>query len=144
MVRKRNVEKEFIEKSSRVLKYVCALIGIVLFFIYGINGGFASLLFDLRESKTVVGYCVAIIILLALLVICNLSDAPSSQTKRQKDISSYVTVGIIIVIIIFGILLLFTLLDFFLPVIVLVAFLLIVYFLITKLIAFLVNKYGIK
>lgn len=144
MVKKKDLEKAFISKGNQILKIICVLTGLVIGLIYGVDRGFESLLFDLRESKTVVGYCVAIIVLLGLLVVCNISDTPENQSQRQKEKSSYVTVGIIITIVLFGILLVFTLLDFFLPIIVLVCFLILTYYLVSRIIAYLVHKYGLK
>ena len=80
---------------------------------------------------------------MVLLILFNISDEPSYEGKR-KDVSSYLTVGIIILIVIFSILLIFTLIDFFLPIIVLSIILLIAYYIVNKIIVFLVNKYGIK
>lgn len=144
MIRKRKKEQEFIQKSNKILKLVCVITAFILTLIYCINGGFYSLLFDLKESKMVIIYSIIIIVLLILLVILNISDAPDTQTEKQKDISSYVTVGIIILAILFGILLVFTLIDFFLPIIVLIIMLIVIYFLVSKLISHLVYKHGIK
>ena len=113
MVRKRKKEQEFIEKCNKFLKMICIFTAILLSIIYCINGGFYSLLFDLKESKSVIIYSVVIIILLVLLIICNISDAPENESEKQKSISSYITVGIIILAILFAILLIFTLIDFF-------------------------------
>lgn len=143
MVRKRQKEKEFLDKSKKILKLITIIAAIILTLIYCIDGGFYSLLFDLKESKTVIIYSVVIIILLVLLILFNISDEPSDEGKR-KDISSYLTVGIIILIAIFSILLIFTLIDFFLPIIVLSIILLVAYYIVNKIIVFLVNKYGIK
>lgn len=143
MVRKRQKEKEFLDKSKKILKLITIISTIILTIIYCIDGGFYSLLFDLKESKTVIIYSVVIIILLVLLILFNISDEPSYEGKR-KDVSSYLTVGIIILIIIFAILLIFTLIDFFLPIIVLSIILFIAYYIVNKIIVFLVNKYGIK
>lgn len=144
MVKKKDLEKAFIKKSEKVLKAICVVTGLIIGLMYGFTRGFESLLFGLRESKTVVGYCVVIIILLGLLVICNISETPENQSKKQREKSSYITVGIIITIVLFAILLIFTLLDFFLPIIVLVSFLILTYYLVSKIIEVLVNKYGIK
>lgn len=144
MTKKRNKEEEFLKKSSKLLKILCVLVGLVLGTIYCIDGGFYSLLFDLRESKTIIIYSIVIIVLLCLLVILNVSDEPSDKNNKKWETSSYVTVGIIILIIIFGLLFIFTLIDFFLPIIALTLFLIITYYLVNKLIKTLVNKYGIK
>ena len=143
MVRKRQKEKEFLDKSKKNLKLITIIAAVILTIIYCIDGGFYSLLFDLKESKTVIIYSIVIIILLVLLILFNISDEPSYEGKR-KDVSSYLTVGIIILITIFAILLIFTLIDFFLPIIVLSIILLIAYYIVNKIIVFLVNKYGIK
>ena len=63
MTKRKNKEEVFISKSSKVLKILCTLVGIILSLVYCINGGFYSLLFDLRESKTVIVYSILIIIL---------------------------------------------------------------------------------
>lgn len=144
MVRKRKKEQEFLDKSNKILKLICVFTAILLTLIYCIDGGFYSLLFDLKESKSVIIYSVVIIILLVLLIICNVSDEPANESEKQRSISSYITVGIMILAILFAILLIFTLIDFFFPIIVLCIMLLVIYLLINKLIKFLVNKYGIK
>lgn len=144
MTKKRNKEEEFLKKSSKMLKILCVLVGLALGILYCIDGGFYSLLFDLRESKTIIIYSIAIIVLLCLLVILNVSDEPSDKNNKKWETSSYVTVGIIVLIIIFGLLFVFTLIDFFLPIIVLTLFLIITYYLVNRLIKTLVNKYGIK
>lgn len=51
MIKRKNKEEVFISKSSKVLKILCTLVGIILSLVYCINGGFYSLLFDLRESN---------------------------------------------------------------------------------------------
>ena len=56
MIRKRKKEEEFLSKSKKILKLLCILVAICLTIIYLINGGFYSLLFDLKESKTVIVY----------------------------------------------------------------------------------------
>ena len=144
MIRNRKKEEEFLSKSKKILKLLCVLVAICLTIIYLINGGFYSLLFDLKESKTVIVYAVIIILLLILLILCNMTDEPENLTEKQKDKSSYITVGILVLIIFFTILLVFTLIDFFLPILVLTIVLIISYFLANRLIKVLVNKYGIK
>lgn len=144
MIRKRKKEQEFLDKSNKILKLICVLVALCLTIIYLINGGFYSLLFDLKESKTVIVYAVIIILLLILLILCNITDEPDNLTEKQKDKNSYITVGILVLIIFFAILLIFTLIDFFLPILVLTIVLVIAYFLANRLIKFLVNKYGVK
>lgn len=144
MIRKRKKEEEFLSRSKKILKLLCVLVAICLTIIYLINGGFYSLLFDLKESKTVIVYAVIIILLLILLILCNMTDEPENLTEKQKDKSSYITVGILVLIMFFAILLVFTLIDFFLPILVLTIVLIISYFLANRLIKVLVNKYGIK
>lgn len=144
MTKSKNKEQEFLYKTSKILKLLCAIVGIVLVIIYLIDGGFYSLLFDLRESKTIITYSISIIVLLCLLVILNVSDETNIENDKKWEISSYVTVGVIILILIFSFLFVFTLIDFFLPILVLILFLIITYYLINKLIKLLVNKYGIK
>ncbi len=144
MTKSKNKEQEFLYKTSKILKLLCAIVGIVLVIIYLIDGGFYSLLFDLRESKTIITYSISIIVLLCILVILNVSDETNIENDKKWEISSYVTVGVIILILIFSFLFVFTLIDFFLPILVLILFLIITYYLINKLIKLLVNKYGIK
>ena len=144
MTKSKNTEQEFLYKTSKILKLLCAIVGIVLVIIYLIDGGFYSLLFDLRESKTIITYSISIIVLLCILVILNVSDETNIENDKKWEISSYVTVGVIVLILIFSFLFVFTLIDFFLPILVLILFLIITYYLINKLIKLLVNKYGIK
>lgn len=144
MKKRRDKEQEFLNKSNKMLKIFCIIVGTLLTITYLINGGFYSLLFDLRESKTIIIYSIAIIILLCLLVILNISDEPEAKEHKGWETSSYITVGIIVLIIIFSLLFVFTLIDFFLPLLVLIVFLLITYYLIGKLLKSIVDKYGIK
>lgn len=144
MTKRKNKEQEFLNRSNKILKFFCIIVGTLLTATYLINGGFYSLLFDLRESKTIIIYSVAIIILLCLLVILNISDEPRTKEDKGWETSSYITVGVIVLIIIFSLLFVFTLIDFFLPILVLIIFLLITYYLIGKLLKTIVNKYGIK
>ncbi len=144
MIKRKNKEEVFISKSSKVLKILCTLVGIILSLVYCINGGFYSLLFDLRESKTVIVYSILIIILLFLLVFLNASEETEIENEKKFEKSSFVTIGIIVLIILFGLLLVVTLLDFFLPLIVITACLILTYYLVLKLIKAIVKKYGIK
>lgn len=144
MIKRKNKEEVFISKSSKVLKILCTLVGIILSLVYCINGGFYSLLFDLRESKTVIVYSILIIILLFLLVFLNASEETKIENEKKFEKSSFVTIGIIVLIILFGLLLVITLLDFFLPLIVITACLILTYYLVLKLIKAIVKKYGIK
>ncbi len=144
MIKRKNKEEVFISKSSKVLKILCTLVGIILSLVYCINGGFYSLLFDLRESKTVIVYSILIIILLFLLVFLNASEETEIENEKKFEKSSFVTIGIIVLIILFGLLLVITLLDFFLPLIVITACLILTYYLVLKLIKAIVKKYGIK
>lgn len=139
MVKKRSKKDLFITNYNKTLKKVIIIIGIILTIIYCIRGGFYSLLFDLRESKTVIIYSINIIVLLAILIFLNISDN-SGKSERQKDISSYITVGIIALSGFFALLLIFNLIDFFLPIIVLSIILTISYFLAKKLIVIIANK----
>ena len=143
MLKKRSKRDTFIKNANKTLKKVLIAIGIILTIIYCINGGLYSLLFDLRESKTVIIYSIVVIVLLALLIFLNISDE-NGKSDKQKDISSYLTVGIIILACFFGLLLIFTLIDFFFPIIVLSVILTISYFLSKKLIVMLADKRGIK
>lgn len=144
MTKRKNKEEVFISKSSKALKILCTLVGIILSLIYCIKGGFYSLLFDLRESKTVIVYSILIIILLFLLVFLNASEETEIENEKKFEKSSFVTIGIIVLIILFGLLLVITLLDFFLPLIVITACLILTYYLVLKLIKVIVKKYGIK
>lgn len=144
MTKRKNKEEVFISKSSKALKILCTLVGIILSLIYCINGGFYSLLFDLRESKTVIVYSILIIILLFLLIFLNASEETEIENEKKFEKSSFVTIGIIVLIILFGLLLVITLLDFFLPLIVITACLILTYYLVLKLIKVIVKKYGIK
>ena len=144
MTKRKNKEEDFISKSSKVLKILCTLVGIILSLVYCINGGFYSLLFDLRESKTVIVYSILIIILLFLLIFLNASEETEIENEKKFEKSSFVTIGIIVLIILFGLLLVITLLDFFLPLIVITACLILTYYLVLKLIKAIVKKYGIK
>ena len=74
MVKKRSKRDTFIKNANKTLKKVLIAIGIILTIIYCINGGLYSLLFDLRESKTVIIYSIVVIVLLALLIFLNISD----------------------------------------------------------------------
>lgn len=144
MTKKKNKEEVFITKCSKVLKILCILVGIILGMVYLINGGFYSLLFDLRESKTIIVYSILIIILLFLLVFLNASEQTEVENEKKFEKSSFITVGIIVLIIIFGLLFVITLLDFFLPIIVIVSCLILTYYLVLRLIKIIVEKYGVK
>lgn len=144
MVRKRSKEKEFLKKASKFLKMIAVITGVILTIVYLVNGGMYSLLFDLRESKTVIIYSIVIIALLVILILLNVKDEPSDISKRKKDLNSYLTVGTIILIILFALLLIITLIDVLLPIIVLIVILIVAYFLVYKLIKTLIDKYGIK
>lgn len=143
VVRKRNKEQEFIAKCNKIIKLICMFTFLIFTLIYCIKGGFYSLLFDLKESKPVIVYAIIIIVLLITLILLNLDDE-ENMPESKRNLSSYVTVGIIVLAIFFSILLVFTLIDFFLPIIVLLIILVVAYFLVNKLISALVNKYGIK
>ena len=85
-----------------------------------------------------------VIILLFLLVFLNASEETEIENEKKFEKSSFVTIGIIVLIILFGLLLVVTLLDFFLPLIVITACLILTYYLVLKLIKAIVKKYGIK
>lgn len=144
MTKKLNKEQIFINNIKKILVFLSIIIGVILSAMYLINGGLYSLLFDLRESKTVIIYSIVIIVLLCILVILNISDESLPNNSKKITSNSYVTVVTIIFIIIFGLLLIFTLIDFFLPIIVLALFLVMTYHLIIKLVTTIINKYGIK
>ena len=88
MVRKRQKEKEFLDKSKKNLKLITIIATIILTIIYCIDGGFYSLLFDLKESKTVIIYSVVIIILLVLLILFNICLLSSRVKILDKNITT--------------------------------------------------------
>lgn len=117
-MKRRSEEEEKIRLTSILLKKVFLIIGVITFLLYIIFGGLYSLLFDLRESKVVLIYVLIIFTLLILLILLNMKDMPDNVSEKQKLTESYITVGVMILIAIFSILLIFNLIDFFLPLIV--------------------------
>ena len=117
-MKRRSEEEEKIRLTSMLLKKVFLIIGVITFLLYIIFGGLYSLLFDLRESKVVLIYVLIIFTLLILLILLNMKDMPDNVSEKQKLTESYITVGVMILIAIFSILLIFNLIDFFLPLIV--------------------------
>ena len=143
MIKKRTKEEEFIAKSNLILKWACIIAGSAIIIWYLVTGGFTTLVFDLRESKTVIIYSISIIILLVLLIIFNMSEE-TPETSKQVTHSSYATVIIIIAVAFFSLLFVLTLFDFFLPIILLLIVLFIAYHCISSLIKTIVNKKGLK
>ena len=136
-------EKEFLSKSNNIMKTILIVVGIVFFTTYLIKGGFNLLVFGLRDSRMLITYSVAIIILLGILVFLNINE--DEKLKDANFLSSkHLTAVVCVLIVIFGLLFTFSLIDFILPIIVLVVFLILSYVLIDKLIRILVIKYGIK
>lgn len=127
MNKRSSAEKKLL-KVKKILKQILLSIEGFLIIAYLIKGGLYSLLFDLRESKAVIVYSVIISILLIVLIMLNAKDTPPNQSEKQVMLSSYITVGIIAAIIFFGVLLMFTLIDFFLPIMVLTVILTVIYF----------------
>lgn len=127
-MKKRSEEDEKVRLTSILLKKVFLIIGVIAFLLYIIFGGLYSLLFDLRESKVVLVYVSIIFILLILLILLNMKDMPDNISEKQKLTESYITVGIIILIAIFSVLLVLNLIDFFLPLIVISILLLVGYY----------------
>ena len=125
---KRSIKEKKLAKTKKTLKKILLSAEGLLIIIYLIRGGLYSLLFDLRESRTVIIYSIIMASLLVILIMLNARDIPSNQTEKQIMTSSYITVGIMVLIAIFGLLLMFTLIDFFLPIIVLTVILLVIYF----------------
>ncbi len=130
--RNENVQKR--NKAISLLRKILLIISLALLLIYLIKGGLYSLLFDLRESKSIIVYSIIMVFLLISLILLNIKDEPENESEKKLMISSYITVGVIILIIVFGVLLVFTLIDFFLPIIVFGIVLALIYFVIKSLI----------
>jgi len=142
MTKKKNKEEQFLNKAKGIVKLSLIIAFAILVLIYGIKGGFYSLIFDLKASKQTILYSIFIIVLLCALIFLNISEEDEDGANFEK--SSYLTVGVIVLIILFSIILFIKLLDFFLPIAVLLVFMIIMYYAINKLIEVLVKKYGIK
>lgn len=138
---KRNRNELKLNNEILVLKKIFLVISLALMVVYLIRGGLYSLLFDLRESKAVIIYSIIMVILIAILILLNVKDFPEDQTEKELMFSSYITVGVIVLIIVFGLLLVFTLIDFFLPIIVFGIILIVIYFILLNIIK---NKYNRK
>lgn len=138
---KRNRNELKLNNEILLLKKIFLVISLALMVVYLIRGGLYSLLFDLRESKAVIIYSIIMVILIAILILLNVKDFPENQTEKEMMLSSYITVGVIVLIIVFGLLLIFTLIDFFLPIIVFGIILIVIYFILLNIIK---NKYNRK
>lgn len=136
-------EKAFISKCNEILKNTFIIVGFILIFIYLINGGFNLLIFGLIDSKLLITYSVAIIILLGILVFLNINE--DEKLKDANLLSSKHLTNIVCVLIaIFGLLFTFSLIDFILPIVILITTLVLFDFLINKLIKSLILRYGLK
>lgn len=143
MRRLKEKEKSFINKCNEVLKNTFIIVGFILIFIYLIKGGFDLLVFGLIDSRMLVTYSVSIIILLCTLVFLNINE--DEKLKDANILSSKLLTNIVcVLIVIFGILFAFSLIDFILPIVILVTSLILFNFIINKLLEALVLKYGIK
>lgn len=143
MRRLKEKEKAFIKKCNEILKNTFIFVGFVLIFIYLIKGGFNLLVFGLRDSRVLITYSVAIIILLGTLVFLNINE--DEKLKEANILSSkHLTNIVCVLIVIFGILFAFSLIDFILPIVILVTSLILFNFIINKLLETLVLRYGLK
>ena len=141
-MKKRNLNKVKLEEIKNKLKNTLIVLFIIFTIFYLIKGGLYSLLFDLRESFSVVIYSIILAVLLILLVILNAKDEPVGNEKKTL-ISSYITVGIIIGIILFSVVLIITLLDFFLPIIMLGIVFIVIYIISNYVLESYINKNNI-
>ena len=136
-------EKNFINKCNEIFKNIFIIIGFILIFIYLIKGGFNLLVFGLRDSRILITYSIAIIILLCILVFLNVNEDESQ--KNVNILSSKCLTNIVcVLIVVFGISFAISLIDFILPIVILVTTLILFDFIINKLIKTLVIKYGIR
>lgn len=143
MRRLKEKEKAFINKCNEILKNTFIFIGFVLIFIYLIKGGFNLLVFGLRDSRMLITYSVAIIILLGVLVFLNINE--DEKLKDANILSSkHLTNIVCVLIVVFGVLFAVSLIDFILPIVILVTSLILFNFIINKLLETLVIKYGLK
>ena len=114
-----------------------------MIFIYLIKGGFNLLVFSLKDSRLLITYSIAIILLLCTLVFLNINE--DEKLKNANLLSSkHLTNIVCVLIVIFGILFAFSLMDFILPIVILVTSLILFNFIINKLLEILVLKYGLK
>ena len=136
-------EKAFISKCNEILKNTFIIVGFILIFIYLIKGGFNLLIFGLRDSRLLITYSVAIIILLGILVFLNINE--DEKLKDANILSSkHLTNIVCVLIVVFCILFAFSLIDFILPIVILISSLILFNFLINKLLETLILKYGLK
>lgn len=136
-------EKNFISKCNKILKDTFIIVGLILILIYLVKGGFNLLVFGLRDSRLLITYSVAIIILLGLLVFLNINE--DEKLKDANLLSSkYLTNIVCVLIVIFGLLFTFSLMDFILPIVILITTLVLFNFLINKLLKTLILRYGLK
>lgn len=135
---KRSKDELKLNNEISMLKKIFLVISLALMIVYLIRGGLYSLLFDLRESKAVIIYSIIMVILIVALILLNIKDVPEDQTEKEMMLSSYITVSVIVLIVVFGLLLVFTLIDFFLPIIVFGIILIVIYFILLNIIK---NKY---
>lgn len=143
MRRLKEREKAFISKCNKILKNTFIIVGFVLILIYLIKGGFNLLVFGLIDSRMLITYSVALIILLGTLVFLNINE--DEKLKDANVLSSKILTNIVcVLIVIFGLLFAFSLIDFILPIVILVTSLILFNFIINKLLETLVLKYGLK
>ena len=143
MRRLKEREKAFISKCNKILKNTFIIVGFVLILIYLIKGGFNLLVFGLIDSRMLITYSVALIILLGTLVFLNINE--DEKLKDTNVLSSKILTNIVcVLIVIFGLLFAFSLIDFILPIVILVTSLILFNFIINKLLETLVLKYGLK
>ena len=143
MRRLKEREKAFISKCNKILKNTFIIVGFVLILIYLIKGGFNLLVFGLIDSRMHITYSVALIILLGTLVFLNINE--DEKLKDANVLSSKILTNIVcVLIVIFGLLFAFSLIDFILPIVILVTSLILFNFIINKLLETLVLKYGLK
>lgn len=143
MRRLKEKEKTFIKKCNEILKNTFIFAGFALIFIYLVKGGFNLLVFGLRDSRMLITYSVAIIILLGTLVFLNINE--DEKLKDANILSSkHLTNIVCVLIVVFGVLFAVSLIDFILPIVILVTSLILFNFIINKLLETLVIKYGLK
>ena len=119
MRRLKEREKAFISKCNKILKNTFIIVGFVLILIYLIKGGFNLLVFlNINEDE-------------------KLKDANLLSSK-------YLTNIVCVLIVIFGLLFTFSLMDFILPIVILITTLVLFNFLINKLLKTLILRYGLK
>lgn len=143
MRRLKEREKAFISKCNKILKNTFIIVGFVLILIYLIKGGFNLLVFGLIDSRMLITYSVALIILLGTLVFLNINE--DEKLKDANVLSSKILTNIVcVLIVIFGLLFAFSLIDFILPIVILVTSLILFNYIISKLLKVLILKYGLK